>query len=159
MASLTFELGDATLTDPTIPTLLIHGCNDCGRWGSGFAGSLSRRTVIPEMRYRQQMRKEPRLGLGDIVLVTLNPNWYVANCITQKDIITNKPNGYIPFRPEALRTCLKKLKGWLDKQPFVYKVQMPKVGAGLARGNWIEIQQIIQTELVNRGIDVTVYYQ
>ena len=37
-----------------------------------------------------------------------------------------------------------------------YSVQLPKIGAGLAGGNWDIIEQIIIDELVEKGVDTTV---
>jgi hypothetical protein len=34
---------------------------------------------------------------------------------------------------------------------------MPRIGTGLAGGNWAMIEPIIQQQLCNQGLDVTVY--
>jgi hypothetical protein len=34
---------------------------------------------------------------------------------------------------------------------------MPRIGCGLAGGKWEEVGKIVEEELVNRGVTVTVY--
>ncbi len=34
---------------------------------------------------------------------------------------------------------------------------MPRMGAGLAGGNWVAIEKLIRHELSDKGISVTVY--
>jgi hypothetical protein len=36
-------------------------------------------------------------------------------------------------------------------------IHMPRIGAGLAGGNWETISQLVREELCARGISVTVY--
>lgn len=76
--------------------------------------------------------------------------------ITQDDIITGKPNNFIPFKIEAFRECLIKVREWLQKQPVAYRIQMPTIGSRLARGDWSENVKVIQEELVDHGFDVHV---
>jgi O-acetyl-ADP-ribose deacetylase (regulator of RNase III) len=36
-------------------------------------------------------------------------------------------------------------------------VHMPRIGCGLAGGNWEEVGRIVEQQLVNNGVPVTVY--
>jgi hypothetical protein len=40
----------------------------------------------------------------------------------------------------------------------IKKISMPKIGCGLDNLNWQKVKKIIQKELCDIGIDVTVYY-
>ena len=63
--------------------------------------------------------------------------------------------GQIPIRYEAVEKCLSKVADYSKENGL--SVHMPRIGCGLAGGNWNTIEQIIQKELIERNIKVTVY--
>jgi O-acetyl-ADP-ribose deacetylase (regulator of RNase III) len=162
-AQLRYVEGDATRPQGPGNKLICHCCNDIGGWGSGFVVALSKRWPQPEAEYRKWHAKGFYNGitfeLGNVIYVPVEEeaegSWiWVANIVGQHRTI--KTGEKTPVRYEAL------LKGFLDVcgfcQSMNFSVHMPRIGAGLARGDWTRIEQIIQRVLVvEGGIDVSVY--
>jgi O-acetyl-ADP-ribose deacetylase (regulator of RNase III) len=96
--------------------------------------------------------------LGDIQIVNINTDIFVGNIFGQHDI---KPiNGIAPIRYDAIRAGLNKTYKALNEAKannVEISVHLPKIGAGLAGGDWNIIEKIIEEELISKGIDVTVY--
>ena len=84
------------------------------------------------------------LYVGDI-LVT------VVNAYTQYSYGRNHSDGVDkPIDYEALTLCLRKMNHNFKN----LKIGLPKIGSGLAGGEWEKIEKIIQKEL--RDCDITV---
>ena len=63
--------------------------------------------------------------------------------------------GVPPIHYAALKSCLTKVaKEALTSNASVH---MPRIGCGLGGGKWKLVEPIIKEELIDRGIDVTVY--
>lgn len=164
--------GDATRPEANCPngiSVIVHCCNDIGAWGRGFVLSLSKRWDKPERCY---LAKYKMMQLGDIQLVTVEPNIIVCNLIGQHGIRSNSKrfefeNGMmvmkknniqnqanIPLRYDALELGFRKLRQQFGKRNDI-TIHMPKIGCGLAGGDWRIVSSII--ERVFEGIDVFVY--
>lgn len=79
---------------------------------------------------------------------------YVVNMVAQHDIVADTA-GVPPIRYDALKLCLEKLAD--EATVLNASVHMPKIGAGLAGGDWTKIEALINETLVARGIAVTIY--
>jgi O-acetyl-ADP-ribose deacetylase (regulator of RNase III) len=141
--------GDATQPQGDDNKIIIHICNDIGAWGSGFVLAVSKRWSLPEQDYRKMSNLERQLGV--VKFISVEPHIVVANMIAQHDIktINNQP----PLRYSALRVCLLKVKEHAERMNA--SVHMPRIGCGLAGGNWDEVSIVVEQCL--EGIDVTVY--
>lgn len=161
MLDIEYVEGDATRPKGKGARVLVHCCNDIGRWGSGFVVALSKRWVDPEVQYRRWHRGECDLKfeLGQVLFVSVEENLWVANIIGQRHIFTK--DGVPPIRYEALTSGFHKVRGFCKKVEAEtgesVSVHMPRIGAGLAGGNWETIEKLIQNTLVSHGIGVTVY--
>lgn len=151
--SLIYVKGDATQPAGSGPRLIPHVCNNVGAWGAGFVVAISRRWSMPEESYRRWHRAGGAT-LGWVQPVMVEPDLWVVNMIGQEGVGC-APNGTPPIRYEALRTCLAKV-GRIARIKGA-SVHCPKFGAGLAGGDWSIIEQIVQEELVDIGLSVTVY--
>jgi O-acetyl-ADP-ribose deacetylase (regulator of RNase III) len=60
-----------------------------------------------------------------------------------------------PIDYDALQKCLSKAGDEVSK--FAASIHIPRIGAGLAKGDWTTIEELIDQELLKRGINVTVY--
>ena len=69
--------------------------------------------------------------------------------------IRRGPDGSPPVRYEAIRAALARVAGFANKHAA--SVHMPRIGAGLAGGDWGVIEGIIVEELCGRAVRVTVY--
>ena len=153
--SIEYQKGDATAPFGTGTKIIVHVCNDIGAWGRGFVLAISKRWPEPQRCYRawhQGEDKQP-FALGEVQFVQVAQDIWVANLIGQRDI--HAVRGVPPVRYEAIREGLKKVV--LEAKRLGASVHMPRIGCGLAGGNWDVVGQIIEEEITNAGVPVTVY--
>lgn len=147
MGKINYVIGDATEPQGDGGKLIVHICNDVGAWGAGFVLALSKKWKFPEEHYRSL--KE--YVLGDVYFIAIGNKSYVANMIAQHGVGADA-NGVPPIRYDALKKTLIRVN--LTAQQLGITVHMPQIGAGLAGGDWNEIEKIVQE---NVHVDVTVY--
>ena len=130
---------------------IIHGCNCFCRMGRGIAKSI--KEVFPEA-YRVDQATSPgdKTKLGTISFASINmpldQRITVVNAYTQFTYWGGKGACLADY--DAIRDCFKLVKSQFGST----KIGYPKIGAGLAGGEWVRIQAIIDTEL--EGCDHTV---
>jgi O-acetyl-ADP-ribose deacetylase (regulator of RNase III) len=78
----------------------------------------------------------------------------VANLIGQHGIVS-RAGGVPPVRYEAIRVGLMRVAA--QAQAEGASVHMPRIGCGLAGGEWTKIEPIVAEALVGQGVEVTVY--
>jgi O-acetyl-ADP-ribose deacetylase (regulator of RNase III) len=173
---ITYVKGDAT--DPTgaATRIIVHICNDIGGWGKGFVTAISNKWKQPEAAYRdwftqqelvptETMRfekvesrdkylNEKKFELGNVQFVKVTDDIWVANMLAQRDTKPDK-DGIPPIRYIFVAQCLERVKQFARKQQA--SVHMPRIGCGLAGGQWAEIEPIINKELIAHEIETTVY--
>jgi O-acetyl-ADP-ribose deacetylase (regulator of RNase III) len=152
---LAFVNGDATAPQGKGNKIIAHICNDAGRWGAGFVVAVSRRWREPESEYRRWFaeRATNDFRLGAVSLMKVGPDSWVANMVGQHD--TRSRGTLPPIRYEAVEECLGVLAVRAAK--LKASVHMPRIGCGLAGGSWERIEPLILRQLIEPGIDVTVY--
>lgn len=154
MNEIKYIKGDATNPSTAGNQIIAHICNDIGGWGKGFVLAISKRWKKPEDNYRDWYKSGTHFNLGEIQMVQVEENLWVCNMIGQHKTVTNS-KGIAPIRYEAVESCLKKLA---DKALLLKaSIHMPRIGCGLAGGKWEEIEPIIQSALLEDGIEVYVY--
>ena len=155
---LTYVKGDATEPEGDGMKFIVHCCNNVGGWGAGFVMALSARWDQPEEDYRQAFKKIKEQGfdylpLGAIYVVEVEDDITVVNLIGQHSVGNNY--GVPPIRYEAIQQGLKGLVPVVKLAKG--SVHMPRMGAGLAGGDWDVIEKIIKETLGRAGIRTTVY--
>lgn len=158
--SITYISGDATNPIGGGLKIIPHVCNDIGAWGRGFVLALSTKWRAPEQEYRMWHRSghmvdmfnhnEPFM-LSSVQFVDVGSGIIVANMIAQVGIYSNR--GIPPIRYAELECCLNKVSA--IAQNIGAGIHAPKFGAGLAGGNWNQIESIIDRTC--RDLSVTVY--
>ena len=150
---INFVKGDATRPKGKGKKIICHICNDYGAWGAGFVLALSKRWTYPEHFYRA--RHNYPLGQVDILSVDTSNGMeneiLVANMIAQHGLHPNA-EGVPPIRYDALAIALKHVSKVAEDLGAT--LHMPRIGCGLAGGEWSNVQQIIED---NVHVDVTVY--
>jgi hypothetical protein len=124
---------------------------------------VSRRWSQPESEYRRWYQHGHMVGttgdfeLGQIQLVTCveAPLLMVCNMIGQHNIVTR--SGVPCIRYESLRGCLSMLGQFVVTTDTNITIHMPRIGCGLAGGEWSIVEEIIRGELCSKGINVFVY--
>lgn len=164
--SITYLTGDATEPVGNGYKIIVHCCNDQGKWGKGFVLALSRKWAAPERDYRDHFwpvkNEATGTALGDVRLVQVADDISVANLIGQHGIGPDS-NGNPPIRYRAIDKGFRILKcriAALEKnhpnlKPF--SVHMPRLGCGLAGGEWDKIEQLIKLHFLENKIPVFVY--
>lgn len=155
MTTIKYVIGDATYPQGDGLKVIVHVCNDVGRWGKGFVISLSKRWTLPEQSYREwyRDREEAPMMLGIVDWTTPEPGIMVASIIGQHGI--GNRNGP-PVNYEAIEQGLEVVADAIRRKRKG-SVHMPRIGCGLAGGSWDKVEPIIQRQLIDRGIQVTIY--
>ena len=150
--------GDATQPQGEGTKILVHVCNDLGKWGKGFVLAVSRRWKEPERLYKlwAEGKTDQKFKLGEVQFVQVQEDLWVANLIGQHGIRTHNSKASVPpIRHDAIRQGLQKVADFaVEKEASVH---MPRIGAGLAGGDWQKISELIEETLVQNGLEVTVY--
>jgi len=150
-----YQTGDATRPVGDHRRIIVHVCNDSGRWGKGFVLAVSRRWREPERRYRALHRgqESQTFALGQVQFVRVEDAIWVANLIGQHGI--GFRDGRPPVRYEAIRQGLRAVAAKAIE--LGASVHMPRIGCGLAGGKWEEVERIVERELIAARVTVTVY--
>lgn len=119
-----------------VEEFMVHGCNAQGYFNAGVAKAI--RKQYP-MAYRAYMTRyaDARLTLGDIIPVSTKGKT-IFNCITQIHFGRDPNVVYVNYH--AIQTCMVGIRYYI---PEGADVAMPKIGAGLANGDWFVIEDII----------------
>jgi O-acetyl-ADP-ribose deacetylase (regulator of RNase III) len=154
-ATITYTTGDATEPRGAGPKFICHVCNDVGAWGAGFVLAISRRWRQPEKHYRawHAGRRDNDFDLGAVQFVEVESGLWIANMVAQTGLHTTKSGP--PIRYDALALCLERVANQAVRLSAT--VHMPRIGCGLAGGEWSEVEPLIVESLCRRGVAVTVY--
>lgn len=119
---------------------LIHGCNSRGAMGSGVAKAI--RDKYPQA-YRDYRDTYDNYGLelGNIVVSVQDDEKVIHNAITQLDYGRDKNRVYVSYW--AIAEVFRKINQW-----GIREIALPKIGSGLANGDWNVIEAIIENTLV-----------
>jgi O-acetyl-ADP-ribose deacetylase (regulator of RNase III) len=135
------------------PVLLAHVCNDKGYFGAGFSGSVGRAFPVVEAEYRRWARDEGgQLPLGSTQFVKVGADQWVANMIGQHGVRSR--SNPTPIDYQALERCLHTIMAFAGEHQA--RVQMPRIGAGLAGGDWAKIAAMIDRIAESRQVAVAV---
>lgn len=166
MTVLTYVVGDATIPQGPDARVIVHCCNNIGRWGAGFVVALGNRWPKAREAYLQWfsegfdqptstvLASSPTPDLGEVQFVLVAPKLWVANLIGQRGIgygHDRKP----PIRYEAIEAGLRKVAH--HAKTHQASTHMPKLGSGLAGGDWHTVEGLINQELVAHGVRAVVY--
>lgn len=161
---ITYLKGDATNPQIEGRKIIAHICNDKGRWGRGFVLALARRYPLAKTAYMMWGEGKTISGskstdefvLGKVQIHRTSfesPDIYVANMIAQHGI--NKVKGIPPIRYDALMVCLKEVFQFASMHG--YSIHMPRIGCGLAGGEWSKIEAVINDANSMHNVNVFVY--
>lgn len=155
MLDIRYIKGDATAPQAKGVKVIAHVCNDLGGWGKGFVLAISRRWAEPESAYRAWHRGRPQSGfrLGAVQHVQVDRYTWVTNMVAQRGMRTGSKGP--PIRYDALEECLAVLAE--QAVQLRASVHMPRIGCGLAGGNWERVEPLIVSHLSGNDVPVTVY--
>lgn len=143
--------------------LILQVCNDIGAYGAGFSGKIEEYYPGVKAAYKSFIKDKlknniPVLGLTQYLHV--DDEVVLANMIAQRGIRT-KPNDPVALDYTALRSCLLNISRDFvldfEKTNLRWTIQMPRIGCGLAGGDWSKVADIIKTTLCAAGASPIVY--
>lgn len=121
---------------------IVHGCNARGVMGAGVA--LAIKNTWPEVYndYRQRYQ-DTGLHLGQVLPVAVGQDLMVWNAITQQNY-GNARRRYVSY--DAIAECFEKINDQVAAMSTIQQhIHIPKIGAGLAGGDWAVISTIIDS--------------
>jgi len=158
--SIKYINGDATQPHGDGVKLVIHIVNDIGRFGSGFARAVMNKYPIVRESYIEKFSGNELyqdligpLVLGDVQFVKAREDIWFANMVAQHGTISRE--NPTPIKYDALRECLGKVRHYALSNKV--SLHGPRFGTGLANGRWHEIEKIINEELLDRDVGITIY--
>jgi O-acetyl-ADP-ribose deacetylase (regulator of RNase III) len=134
---------------------IAHGVNCQNRMGSGVAKVLFGKYPIVKSSYHKFIKscefllingQEDLLGMVELILV--DEKKHVLNCFTQEFYGYDKKK-YVSY--EAIKKCFTEIDG----DNSIDEVAIPKIGCGLAGGDWEAVSIII--DLCTPNTKITVY--
>ncbi len=130
--------------------VICHGCNCFATWGAGIA--LQMKKAFPDA-YKADC-DEPKilrkLGRWSVTIIEQPTGpLTILNLYTQYNYGTDKIN----CDYQAIRDCFRGIKRHFSGLRIAY----PKIGAGLAGGNWQVISAIIDGELAGENHTLVEY--
>ena len=128
--------------------IIAHGCNCVGGFGSGIAGQIAKLYPVVKKEYLiKHFKKEWKLG--DIQSVSINPELTIINCATQYKYY---PRNIVHADYPAIKQCFEQIYKLAKENNL--EVYIPKIGAGLAGGDWTVIEKIINDIFTDYPITV-----
>ena len=120
---------------------IIHGCNSKGVMGSGVAKVLREKYPRAYQDYND-VYNGYGLELGNVIVSVQDDGKVIHNAITQRDYGRDSSRVYVSYW--AIAESFRKINQWGIKE-----IALPKIGAGLANGDWNVISAIIENTLID----------
>ena len=150
--------------------VITHGCNCLSTMGAGIAAQMAKVFKCDRFEMETWGATIEKLGnidyqtfvLGEKAIWSLvdarnnrnEPELTVVNSYTQYSYGLNHSDGAAnPLDYEALSLCMRKINKIFKGK----RIGLPKIGAGLAGGDWERIKGIIKTELKDCDVTVVIY--
>lgn len=150
--------------------VIVHGCNCHSTMGAGIAPQMAKVFGCDKFEMELIGSDINKLGnidyqtfvLGEFTIWSLEdlknnrnePEITVVNAYTQYNYGRNHSDGdLIPFSYEAFTICMQKINLVFSGK----HIGMPRIGSGLAGGDWNVIENIIKKELKNCKVTIVNY--
>ena len=129
-------------------TVILHGCNCFHTMGSGIAKYLRAKFPVIYAVDLSTTIKGDKSKMGTFSTANINGNLAILNCYTQYNYGREKKlyANYI-----AIEECFKAIAHIYD---IGWEIRMPKIGCGLAGGDWNIVHNILVNTLGDRNVKV-----
>lgn len=146
--SLEYVEGDLVKTAPNYD-LIVHGCNCQCVMGGGIAKQIKK--AYPEAYLVDTMTKKGDKSKLGTISVYDGEDVKIINAYTQFDYKWDEDNPPVDY--DAIRSCMKLIKERYSGK----KIGLPKIGCGLAGGDWDKVEAIIEEELEGENVIIVEY--
>jgi len=135
---------------------IAHGVNCQNVMGSGVARAIYLKYSTVKSSYHSHCTllscsQKPKELLGSVQKVAINNGKIVFNCFTQ-EYYGSDGKKYVDY--QAIKKCFDFLTNQCNN---VNAIAIPKIGCGLAGGDWEIVKEIINQSTQDK-LDVYVYY-
>lgn len=117
---------------------ILHGCNAQGVMGAGFAKTVKELQSFAYQQYREAYERRG-LKLGEAIIVR-DTKRVIIHAITQQ-YYGKDGRRYVSY--DAIANAMAAV----EENLYGETIAMPKIGSGLAGGDWNVIEAIIESEL------------
>lgn len=125
--------------------VVVHGCNAQGVMGSGVALAIKNKYPSAYSAYKAS-EQYGGMTLGRCSYSIQDDGKVVINAITQQFYGRNPHIKYVSY--EAVAEAFNMINMFCEERGYK-EVAIPKIGAGLANGDWDVIENIIEAECVD----------
>jgi O-acetyl-ADP-ribose deacetylase (regulator of RNase III) len=148
MWNIEYVYGDAT--EPLRKNITIaHVVNNVGKFGAGFSGALERRYPRECAVYRKCWNMYD--GGDNLIIYNAKNEVTICHMFAMNGV--RSAINPVPLNMDWLGRCLHGLKEY-GNMTWGETIQMPRIGAGLAGGEWGKIAQAIREELLGMKVFV-----
>ncbi len=135
--------------------IIVHGCNCRKTMKSGIAGQIVKK--YPIVAARDQMTTDDALcKLGSVDFIHLPYDRIIVNAYTQLNYGRDENVTYVNYA--AIESCFQMISAYITNLQRltgkIYRVGIPKIGCGLANGDWEIVKARIKAE--TKFLDITV---
>lgn len=128
--------------------IIPHVCNNINLFGAGFAAAVASHYPIVKENFHLLGNKAV-LGQTQFIPVYRDKKFshqlIFANMIAQNNVVSK--NNRRPLNYLALTKCMSSVASYIsqmDQTESRVQIHAPKFGSGLAGGNWLFIQELIE---------------
>jgi len=123
------------------------------KWGGGIARKMAKRFPKAEARFSDAMIKLPQdARLGSVIFSQADDDITIASLIAQEGF---GPSLFPRIRYAALGSCFESVV--LRATEHSATIHMPKIGTGVAGGDWSTIEEMLDDVMVRADLSVTIY--
>lgn len=150
--------------------VIAHGCNCLSNMGAGLAPQMAKTFGCDKFKMEMKGPDINKLGCIDYETFVISksgiwnsklddninsdPEVTVVNAYTQYKYGKNHSDGVSkPLDYQALTLCMRKMN---EKFKGLH-IGLPQIGAGLAKGDWNRIKEIIMKELKDCRVTVVIF--
>lgn len=153
---LNYVLGDILKSDETI---IAHGCNCQGAFGSGVAGAI--RAKYPECYQVYMDMYEEGMELGDVsIYIDETDELLIANCATQEffgsDGALYADYAAIEKSIDDVLTYIEEYNN-LAEEKEIASLGVPMIGCGLGGADFSIVEKILRDLSDDHDIDINIY--
>lgn len=135
------------------PQIIAHVVNDRSlTWGGGFAKQVAIHYSEAQLDFRQWCHVPGHHKLGKTHFYGDPKHVEIASMVAQQGFGASETPR---IRYPALETCLAAVRA--RARAHGASVHIPRIGCGQAGGKWEVVQELIESEMVDHDVAVTVY--
>lgn len=127
--------------------VIVQGCNCFCKMNSGVAKAIRENFIEAYIVDQMTVPGDPK-KLGTYTCAS-RPNLTIVNAYTQFDY---GYDGKLRFSYEAFYKVMNRIA----KDFNGFKIGMPKIGSGLAGGDWKLIEKIIRSTMIDQNVTIVV---